>query len=95
MEDADSAELKEKLYFRFWRFLFFELWSFWYIFVLESPQFSMNFHDNSKNRNLKFSPTPGAAGPRGGCQQGSQGGGKAAARGNGEQRQGTGEKGQK
>ena len=24
------------------------------IFVLKSPQFSMNFHDNSKNKNLKI-----------------------------------------
>ena len=33
------------------RFLFFELWSF---FILKSPKFSMNFHDNSKDKNQKI-----------------------------------------
>ena len=29
-------------------------WSFLVIFVFKSPQFSMNFHDNSKNENWKI-----------------------------------------
>ena len=34
-------------------FYFFELWSFFVIFLLKSPQFSMNFHDYLKNKNRK------------------------------------------
>ena len=54
MKDAEWAESKEKSYFRF---LFFKLWSFLVIIVLKSPQISMNFLDNSKNknRNVNFS----------------------------------------
>ena len=51
MNDAESVESKEKSNFRFSQFLFLEIWSF---FVLKEPQFSMNFHDNSKNKNRKF-----------------------------------------
>ena len=51
MEDRKLAEQKEKPIFRFFRFLFFELWSF---FVTSSHQFLMNFHDNTKNINRKM-----------------------------------------
>ena len=50
MEDPESAESKEKSNFRFFRCLFFELWSL----LFKSYQFSMNLHDNSKNRNRKI-----------------------------------------
>ena len=45
MEDAESAESKEKV--KFFRFLFFELWSFLY------PNFRWIFHDYLKNKNGK------------------------------------------
>ena len=48
MKDAECVETNEKSIFRFW---FFELWSFLYS---KQPQFSMNFHDNSKNKNQKI-----------------------------------------
>jgi len=52
MRDAECVESKEKLNFRFYRFLVIELWSFF----TKNCQFSMNFHDNSKNinRNIDF-----------------------------------------
>ena len=51
MEDAECAESKEKSNFRFFRFLFFRVMV---IFVLKTPQFSIHFHDNSKNKNQKI-----------------------------------------
>ena len=51
MKDAECAELKEKSNFRFFRFLFFELWP-----RLNSKygQFLMNFHYNSRKKNRDF-----------------------------------------
>ena len=51
MKDAECDETKEKSIF--W-FLFFALWGFLVIFVLKSPQFSMNIHDISININRKI-----------------------------------------
>ena len=48
MKDAECAESSEKSIFRFLSFRVMV------IFVLKSPQFSMNFHDNSKNKNRKI-----------------------------------------
>ena len=47
MKNAECAESKEKYYLRFFRSLFFRIMV---IFVLKTPQFSMKFHDNSKNK---------------------------------------------
>ena len=49
-QDAESAESKEKPNFRFLRFFIFQVMD---IFVFKCPQFSMNFHDNSENKNKK------------------------------------------
>ena len=54
MRDAECAESKEKSHFRFFRFLFFKLQTFLFIFVLRNCQFSMNFHDKPKNKNQKM-----------------------------------------
>ena len=50
MKDAESAESKEKSNFWFLQFIFRVM----VIFVLKSSQFSMNFHDKSKNKNWKI-----------------------------------------
>ena len=50
MKDEDSAESIEKSNFRFFRYSFFEVWSFF----SKSCQFSIHFHDNSKNKNRKI-----------------------------------------
>ena len=54
MKDRQSAEQKEEPNFRFFRFLFFELWPFQCNFFMSSPQFSMKFRDNSKNKNWRI-----------------------------------------
>ena len=46
MNDVESVESKEKTSFRFLQFLFFELWSFLFIFV---PNFWWIFQDDSKH----------------------------------------------
>ena len=50
MKDIECAESKEKLNYRFFRFLFFEFWSFLVIFVLESP---CEFHDKDSRLSLQ------------------------------------------
>ena len=50
IRDAEYAETNEKSIFRFFEKSIFRAMV---IFVLKSPQFSMNFHDNSKNKNWK------------------------------------------
>ena len=47
MKDAECAESKKN---KFSDFYFYS----YIIFVLKSPQFSLNFHDNSKNKNRKI-----------------------------------------
>ena len=47
---SEIGWIERKIKFQIFQFLFFEFWSFLLIFV---PQFSMNFHDNSKNKNRK------------------------------------------
>ena len=52
MKDAECAESKENLIFLF---IFFRVMGHFLVnFVTSSSQFSMNFHDNSKNKNRKF-----------------------------------------
>ena len=51
MKDEECDEWKEKSNFRF---LFSDLWSLLVILVFKSPLFSLNFHDNSKNKNWKI-----------------------------------------
>ena len=51
MKDAECAEYA---YFRFFRFLFFELLPFYNHFCTENCQFSMNFRDKSKNKKRKI-----------------------------------------
>ena len=50
MKDPESAESKEKSNFRFSDFYF---WSYGY-FCSKNCRFSMNFHDNLKNKNRKI-----------------------------------------
>ena len=54
MKDVVCAEPREKLYIRFFRFLYFELQLFLVIFFTRNCQFTMNFHDNSKFKNRKI-----------------------------------------
>ena len=52
MKDVECSEMNEKSNFRFFRSLFFELWTFLYA---KYGLFSMNFHGNSKKKICNFS----------------------------------------
>ena len=51
MKGAECSETNEKSNIRFFRYLFFKIWSFLYS---KYGQFSMNFHNNSNKKNVNF-----------------------------------------